>query len=339
MLSLHRRGLALWLRRPRLWGGGGGKKDKETTTTEIPTVDPFFTMHCPEVDCEGGVVAIPLDNIGGCFDCPAGPFPGTLPQTLQDCLDEAGITDCATLSGANCELPIDGPVGSECTSSCRCHPESVKSGTCDDCCSCRESVNIGNAYPDLAGVDLACLRPSTLSGFDCPTSPCEWLPDSSCDQASTASFAAAGPHDREYIIDPAMSTLTLTTLGETAVFPVSGGANGDSATNSIMGLVAWVSDGAFLGKATEGWAFWITSDVVYAATPPSSTIEIYHTSAPVLIGQGRFGGVAYELNSHLNVDATGTIDLSTMTWSLQYSEETGINSLDLHLEGPFNDAF
>lgn len=303
-----------------------------------PDDDPTNFLY-GEPDCHGSsnacfpTLTVDTDLLRLCFawDGPAQAWPPGTPQAILD-----GCPNPETV-GQDCVLSFEPEVGVECTNECgSCLLVEQSPGTgdlvpvdeldlaYDDCCRCDAAYN---GLDDVIDALDAC-GDTGRRYENCP--PLEWIPMEEGECEGDTFFHAP---DADYVlhVDPLVSFLSLSVLGELETVAVSGGGSLTLTDTESLTATLWVEDGTLGGLALEGWMFWGTLPLDYNAE--SGTFLVPPEEAPFLPGRGELAGVRSIVELGMSSSATGFLAPASSLWTCDYTETLAGQSVHLHVEG------
>jgi len=301
----------------------------------VPTEPPpplSYLVECATTECIKTIL-IDFDDLMSCCDynpttgeyenadCPPEINDQCVPPATGDCVIEVGST----------ELPL--------RNECRCRSEE----TFAPCACCTEptenEANESSEWQGL-GVDFldefsdpeACPGVSVRYGDpDCPD-----MPEDDCgelgDECPPGQYVTAPGADLHLEIDPLDSFIFMSAGQHSDQVSIDGNGAMNVNPDGFMVAMAWADDMQLGTWDLEDWAFFFD-------TPVEIDLEggefIVQDGEPICHGQGTADAVDATVAVVLDEDAIGEFDGQNLTWTLDYTQQDGNHTIDVHFEGTF----
>jgi hypothetical protein len=133
------------------------------------------------------------------------------------------------------------------------------------------------------------------------------------------------------LIDPAGSYLHVSTSSESRFAPLVGAAYTSSKPAEVLAVAARSSGFTLQDAVYERWSLGLQAPMDLDTQAGTFTVE--DPGGPLFFGRGLIDDEGYLLQFGMGDEASGTLNLTTGTWSMDYTQTGGASSLAVHLEG------
>lgn len=289
-----------------------------------------YLVECGEVECNKTILidfedlmsCCDWNSVTGQYDNPA------CPSEIGDQCTPPMTGDCAIDVGSTM-LPM--------REECGCRSEE----TFDACDCCTEPTSIEAAGDPGWGAlgsefldDFTDACPGVSLRFgdpDCPDMPEEDCGDLG-DECPPGHAVSAPGADLHLEIDPLDSFVFLSRNQDSDQVSISGNGAMNVNPDGFMVGIAWADDAQLGSVDLEDWSFFFDSPIEVNLSGGEFTVD---SEEPICRGLGTVDSVPATIDIVTDEESVGEFDGQNLTWSLDYSQQSGNDTIDVHLEGTF----
>ncbi|MEN0068326.1 MAG: hypothetical protein AAGA48_39770 [Myxococcota bacterium] len=328
--------------------GGGGIFDDIIQQLQEFFSTKFSAVDCPNRNCGSLILRIPLEEVEDCFNWdPQTGWPSTAPPELTENQSPNLCNPSNNLGQPLCTITVEGacpnPIPGPDPVACKCIDDEALVNV-ENCCPQENTVEVANwtdgvspefaLLSDICGlnVDGFCEGCEFDSNFTMTIDECP-PPNFSGGGSVSASFPIAVDATEVLLVDSTLSSVAVMgPAGITGAYQLAGGVSLTQSPDRIATGLLWAENGTLGPYTQSNWGGWIEQPIAFTRSP-SGSFTISDTALTELFASGIIDGVGYTIEARALHSATGNIDSIGGTWSLDYTQTSGLWSATLHLEG------